>query len=212
MYPDLREYFVKSACRKSLFATCMFCRGGSNNIQQLFTISLPFVHNSLEKRGYDRNVNSTTLQISPSLFFHAEPAASPAAGFVCFGGGHWQTRNRASHQRLPLRGAGVRSTTERCDCSSLWGGLARIAAACNTSPSGLRPATSPQGEAFFAARAEPVCGRRKSCGNRHCPTGGHKGRPYSHACGFASLARRGCFRYNGTTTTIGGHSLGQALF
>ena len=106
MYPDLREYFVKSACRKSLFATCMFCRGGSKNIQQLFTISLPFVHNSLGKRGYDRNVNSTTLQISPSLFFHAEPAASPAAGFVCFGG-------------MPPLGAqgevaGV-STTERCD-------------------------------------------------------------------------------------------------
>ena len=163
MYPDLREYFVKSACRKSLFATCMFCRGGSKNIQQLFTISLPFVHNSLGKRGYDRNVNSTTLQISPSLFFHAEPAASPAAGFVCFGGGHWQTRNRASHQRLPLRGAGVRSTTERCDCSSLWGGLAKIAAACNTSPSGLRPATSPQGEAFL-------------------PSGGYIIRPYGVRC------------------------------
>ena len=32
----------------------------------------------------------------------------------------------------------------------------------------------------------PVPGgvRRNLCGNRCCPTGGHKGRPYGHAFGF----------------------------
>ena len=173
MYPDLREYFVKSACRKSLFATCMFCRGGSKNIQQLFTISLPFVHNSLGKRGYDRNVNSTTLQISPSLFFHAEPAASPAAGFVCFGG-------------MPPLGAQGEVARRSRD-----GGDQNLRNCQLTTPQSRFASQLPfTGEPldFAPSQASP------------------QGEP------FASLARRGCFRYNGTTTNFGGHSLGQALF
>ena len=177
MHLDLREYFVKSACRKSLFATCMFCRGGSKNIQQLFTISLPFVHNSLGKRGYDRNVNSTTLQISPSLFFHAEPAASPAAGFVCFGG-----RGRSLIDPYPRSRVFRRGGVYPRPCPSAFGGNhTEIATALRAA---IKAAPTPPLPVFSVWPPVP----------------------------FASLARRGCFRYNGATLPPGGHSLGQALF